>query len=131
MEEIAAAGGGIQSSARTCGGQGRRNLQEKFCLRLPDADPRNTTVEAKSGYDFRSARSLKSLEEFGQLRGSGRATVVPTLLGAHVVPREFHDKPEEYIALVVSADDSACRKTKLADFVTSSVIAQRSAKETC
>ncbi|GLW30732.1 imidazolonepropionase [Actinoplanes regularis] len=53
-----------------------------------------TTLEIKSGYGLNvpdEARSLRIAAEF---------TGETTFLGAHVVPAEFADRPDEYVALV-------------------------------
>ena len=44
-------------------------------------------------------------------------TVVPTLLGAHVAPREFQGKRREYVALVCEQMIPRAAKRKLAQFV--------------
>lgn len=54
-----------------------------------------TTVEAKSGYGLEPAQEMRLLEVAAALDG-----VVPTLLGAHVVPAEFAADPDGYVDLV-------------------------------
>jgi len=54
-----------------------------------------TTVEAKSGYGLEPAEELRLLRIATELDG-----VVPTLLGAHIVPAEFGGRPDEYVDLV-------------------------------
>ncbi|GAA2521612.1 imidazolonepropionase [Winogradskya humida] len=53
-----------------------------------------TTVEIKSGY------GLSVAEEARSLRIAGRLTAETTFLGAHVVPVEYQDRPDDYVALV-------------------------------
>ncbi len=48
-----------------------------------------TTVEAKSGYGLSFEAEIKSLEAIREAAKQWQGTVVPTLLGAHVVPAEF------------------------------------------
>ncbi|GIF12631.1 imidazolonepropionase [Actinoplanes teichomyceticus] len=53
-----------------------------------------TTIEIKSGYGLNvadEARSLRIASEF---------TTETTFLGAHVVPAEYRDRPDEYVGLV-------------------------------
>lgn len=54
-----------------------------------------TTVEAKTGYGLETLHELRLLEVAAGLEG-----VVPTLLGAHVVPAEFAGRADEYVALI-------------------------------
>ena len=53
-----------------------------------------TTFETKSGY------GLSVLDEARSLEIARRHTSETTFLGAHVVPVEFQDNPDEYVALV-------------------------------
>lgn len=54
-----------------------------------------TTVEAKSGYGLESSQELRLLRIASELDG-----VVPTLLGAHIVPDEFAGHSDDYVDLV-------------------------------
>src|ERR1700687_17332 len=76
-----------------------------------------TTVEAKSGYGLSLEAELKSLDAIRSAAAKWPGTVVPTLLGAHVVPQEFQDKPREYVALVCEQMIPQVAKRKLAKFV--------------
>lgn len=55
-----------------------------------------TTFEAKSGYGLTAADELRSLEI-----AATRTTEV-TLLGAHVVPEEYAQRPDDYVDLVIA-----------------------------
>ena len=59
-----------------------------------------TTVEAKSGYGLSFEAEIKSLEAIADAAQQWQGTVVPTLLGAHVVAPEYRDNPEEYVRIV-------------------------------
>lgn len=61
-----------------------------------------TTFEAKSGY------GLTVEDEARALRLAAEATDETTYLGAHVVPPEFADDPDGYVALVAGAMLDAC-----------------------
>ena len=54
-----------------------------------------TTVEAKSGYGLEPSQELRLLRIASELDG-----VVPTLLGAHIVPDEFAGRSDDYVDLV-------------------------------
>ena len=55
---------------------------------------------------------------------------MPTLLGAHVVPKEFQGSAQEYVEACLQADDSEVAKRKLARLWTCSPTAARSARKT-
>ena len=56
-----------------------------------------TTVEAKSGYGLDLETETRQLEVYAELNGTQPVEIVPTLLGAHVVPPEYADQREAYI----------------------------------
>src|SRR5713101_4433152 len=57
------------------------------------------------------------LEAIQQAAKAWPGTVVPTLLGAHVVPKEFQNKPERYLREVCEKMIPLASKRKLAAFV--------------
>jgi len=59
-----------------------------------------TTVEAKSGYGLDAASELKILRLHKELQREGPLEIVSTFLGAHVVPPEFRDRPDDYVDLL-------------------------------
>jgi imidazolonepropionase len=61
-----------------------------------------TTLESKSGY------GLTVLDERRSLEAIGRFTTESTFLGAHVVPAEFADRPDDYVSLVAGEMLDAC-----------------------
>lgn len=117
-EQIAKAGGGIRSSA-----EGVRNASEQdlaagvvHAFRQMQMSG-TTTIEAKSGYGLNPEAELKSLRAIGQAAQKWGGTVVPTLLGAHVVPSEFQQRPEAYVDVVCNEMIPAAAKEHLAEFV--------------
>lgn len=117
-EEIAAAGGGIRSSLEGVRTAGKRVLAEKVLAVLRDmAAYGTTTVEAKSGYGLTVESELKSLEAIRDAASRWPGTVVATLLGAHVVPREFQGRSPKYVELVCKEMIPQAAKRKLARFV--------------
>jgi imidazolonepropionase len=100
-EEIAEAGGGIVSSAVAVREASRAELC-RCVLRgfVQMANHGTTTIEAKSGYGLSVDAEVKSLEAIRDASRQFPGTVVPTLLGAHVVPPEFAGKREAYVRLV-------------------------------
>jgi imidazolonepropionase len=117
-EEIAAAGGGILSSLEGVRRAGKGVLAEKVLAVLRDmAAHGTTTVEAKSGYGLTVESELKSLEAIRDSASRWPGTVVPTLLGAHVVPKEFQGCSQKYVETVCKEMVPQAAKRKLAQFV--------------
>jgi len=117
-EQIAEAGGGIRSSLETVRKAGKAALGEKVLDALREmADQGTTTVEAKSGYGLSLESELKSLDAIRQASSLWPGTVVPTFLGAHVVPREFQGKARDYVELLCAEMIPLVARRKLARFV--------------
>ncbi len=117
-EEIAGAGGGIRSSLDGVRKAPRSTLAAKVLTALQEMAAHGaTTVEAKSGYGLSVASELKSLEAIRDGASNWPGTVVSTLLGAHVVPKEFHGRSQEYVATVCNEMIPHAAKRKLAQFV--------------
>jgi imidazolonepropionase len=117
-EEIAEAGGGIRSSVEGVRNATENQLTNKVLQTLHElADHGTTTVEAKSGYGLTVESELKSLQAIRSASACWPGTVVPTLLGAHVVPREFQGRTEGYVDQVCEKMIPQAAKRKLAQFV--------------
>jgi imidazolonepropionase len=117
-EEIAAAGGGIRSSVDAVRKAAKPALAAKVLTSLQDmAAHGTTTVEAKSGYGLSVESELKSLEAIRQAASRWPGTVVATLLGAHVVPKEFQGRSQEYVEVVCKEMIPSAARRKLAQFV--------------
>jgi imidazolonepropionase len=117
-EQIAEAGGGIRSSVEGVRKAGKKQLVDKVLDALQEmAEQGTTTVEAKSGYGLTVDSEIKSLEVIRSAAAKWPGTVVSTLLGAHVVPREFQGRAQEYIEAVCEQMIPLAAKRKLAKFV--------------
>jgi imidazolonepropionase len=117
-EEIAEAGGGIRSSVEAVRKAPKTQLAEKVLEALHEmAEQGTTTVEAKSGYGLTLEAELKSLEAVRDAAALWPGTVVSTLLGAHVVPKEFQSRPQDYVELVCKKMIPTAARRKLAQFV--------------
>ncbi len=99
--EIAREGGGIARTVRLTReasevallARARGFLEEMRALGV-------TTVECKSGYGLDRENELKLLRVYRDLGAEGIARIVPTYLGAHVVPPEFRADREKYLQLM-------------------------------
>ncbi|MGZ4733132.1 MAG: imidazolonepropionase [Terriglobales bacterium] len=117
-EQIAEAGGGIRSSVEGVRKAGRKLLTDKVLSALHEmAEQGTTTVEAKSGYGLTLDSEIKSLEAIRGAAVKWPGTVIATLLGAHVVPREFHGRAHEYVDIVCKQMVPLVAERKLAQFV--------------
>ena len=117
-EEIAAAGGGIRSSLEDVRKATKPALAAKVLAALKDmAAHGTTTVEAKSGYGLTVDSELKSLEAIRAAASRWPGTVISTLLGAHVVPKEFQGRSQKYVETVCKEMIPQAAKRKLARFV--------------
>ncbi len=69
-----------------------------------------TTLEAKSGYGLERETELRLLRVVERLRARSPVQLVSTLLAAHVVPKEFRERREQYLQLVLElAQEAAAR----------------------
>ena len=117
-EEIAATGGGIRSSLEDVRKASKSMLTEKVLAVLHDMQAHGTTtVEAKSGYGLTVASEIKSLEAIRVAASRWPGTVISTLLGAHVVPKEFQGCSQKYVEAVCTEMIPQAARRKLAQFV--------------
>lgn len=100
-QDIAAGGGGINRTVAATRGASLGELQRKAQAAL-EAILRLgvTTLECKSGYGLDEANELKQLEVYRRLDTAQVIDLVPTFLGAHVVPPEHRKHRERYVDLL-------------------------------
>ena len=100
-QDIAASGGGIRSTVAATRADSAEQLLEKALYSLEGMlDLGITTVECKSGYGLEQDTELKQLRVYRQLGDLQPVELVPTFLGAHMVPDEYHLDREAYIHLL-------------------------------
>lgn len=116
-QEIAAQGGGIQSTVRATR---QASLEELVAAgrRYSEWFLRGgtTTVEAKSGYGLTLEDELKILRAIQQLDRETPLRYVPTFLGAHDVPPEYKSRREEYVSLLIEEMLPKVVEHRLAEF---------------
>jgi imidazolonepropionase len=116
-EKIAKAGGGILSTVRKLRAADANSIFARANKWMNDfAAHGTTTVEAKSGYGLDAASELKILRVMNALRRHARLDIVPTFMGAHVVPPEFKKRPDAYVDLLVHKLIPYVAKENLAEF---------------
>jgi imidazolonepropionase len=117
-EEIAKAGGGIQSSAQRVREATPSSLQHQAQDFLEQfAAHGTTTVEVKSGYGLEIAQELKILRVIRSLQAATPLDLVPTLLALHALPRSFRGRTAQYVEEVTSRLIPAVARQKLAEFI--------------
>jgi imidazolonepropionase len=101
-EQIARSGGGIRSTVEALRRASPKLLKERALRFLREfAAHGTTTLEAKSGYGLDWKNELKILRVLGELQREQPLDILPTFLGAHVVPPEFRKRPNVWIDLLV------------------------------
>jgi len=117
-EQIAETGGGIRSTVESVRKASKKLLAGKVLDALHEmAEQGTTTVEAKSGYGLTVDSEIKSLEAVRSAAAKWPGTVIATLLGAHVVPKEFRGRAQQYVGVVCKEMIPFVAKQKLAHFV--------------
>lgn len=113
--EILKAGGGIlnsvckvrQASVAEMVAQTKKSLRRMLSFGV-------TTVEAKSGYGLDTPSEVKMLQAVQILNHIQPVDLVPTFMGAHAIPEEYKDDPDEFVRIVI--EEMLPRVKDLADF---------------
>ena len=115
-EEALAAGGGIHRTVRATRAAADAELERATADRLVQAGLHGTTtIEVKSGYGLTVDDERRSLEVLARLSARTPIDVIPTFLGAHLIPAEFADDRAGYLDLVEHEMLPVC--APLAEFV--------------
>ncbi|MBU3019260.1 imidazolonepropionase [Paraglaciecola agarilytica] len=99
--EIAKQGGGIQSTVnatRQASYESLLHLAKNRAARLIEEGV--TTIEVKSGYGLDLETELRMLHVAKDLERTLSVNIEPTYLGAHSVPKEYRESPDEYVKFV-------------------------------
>ena len=100
--DIARAGGGIMSTVRATRAASDAELLARATAALEGMRRLGvTTVECKSGYGLDLATELRLLRTYRSLAATQPTRLVPTFLGAHVVPAEHRADRQAYLRLLV------------------------------
>jgi imidazolonepropionase len=115
--EIAQAGGGIKSTVkatRKASPQQLYNSGKKAIDKMLAGG--TTTIEGKSGYGLNTLTEVKILKALEQIGKESPITIVQTFLGAHEIPEEFENNPDDYVALVCGEMIPTVTSRGLAEF---------------
>ena len=117
-EEIANRGGGILNSAEKLQNTSENELLEQSLVRLNTVTRQGTgAIEIKSGYGLTVEAELKMLRVINQLKDESLVTIVPTLLAAHAVPKEFKNNTQGFVDLVIKELIPEVAKNKLSKYI--------------
>lgn len=116
-EEIAAKGGGIQSTVN----QTRNaSIEELFNLAKKRIEyfitQGITSLEIKSGYGLNFESEIKILEVIKLLNNKLPIDIIPTFLGAHTFPSEFKNDRDFYIKSIIDEMLPFISENKLAEY---------------
>ncbi|CAN5681362.1 imidazolonepropionase [soil metagenome] len=100
--EIAAAGGGIVSTVTATRAATEEELVAQSRPRLDEMLACGiTTCEIKSGYGLDVESELRMLRAIASLQRDHEIGIVATFMGAHEIPREYRERRDEYVDLVI------------------------------
>jgi imidazolonepropionase len=117
-EDIARAGGGIQSTMRATRASSRDSLYESALARLACLMAEGiTTIEIKSGYGLELAAERRLLEVARDLGEKLPVSVKKTFLGLHSLPPEFAAQRQSFVNEVSGPWLSALAAAGLVDAV--------------
>ncbi len=101
MADVAARGGGIWWSVQRTRETGEEELRQLVARHFGDLlRSGTTTIEAKSGYGQTTETELTHLRLIDEVARTLPLRVVPTFLGAHIVPRE-QPSADAYVRVIV------------------------------
>lgn len=116
-EEIAAKGGGINSSIHGVRDSTEDVLIERVSKRMDQfLKLGTTTVECKSGYGLNTEAELKSLQVIHEVNKRHEIDMIATFLGAHTFPPEFAHDHDGYVDLICTEMIPAVAEQGIAEF---------------
>jgi imidazolonepropionase len=115
--DILRSGGGILKTMHETRTASREKLVEQGkktldCMMLHGT----TTVEIKSGYGLTVDDEVKILLAAQDLSQKHPIDIIPTFMGAHAIPPEYSNAPDEYVNLVTEQMIPSVAKRGLAEF---------------
>ena len=116
-EEIAAEGGGINSSIIGVRESTEIELLDNVKKRMDEfLSMGTTTIEAKTGYGLDTESELKSLRVLDHVHNNHKIDIFPTFLGAHSIPDEFNGDSNAYVDLLCNEMIPAVSEQGIAKF---------------
>ena len=117
-EEIANRGGGILNSAEKLQNASEDELFEQSLKRLNNVIYQGTgAIEIKSGYGLTVEAELKMLRVIQRLKEESQIEIVPTLLAAHAIPKDYNNNIKGFVDLVIGELIPKVTKEKLSNYI--------------
>ncbi len=115
--EILEAGGGILNTVDAVRSTKRDILMRQLLRDCYEFMRRGvTTIEVKSGYGLDLPNERKQLLAVKQANAEIPCELIPCFLGAHAIPRNFKDRPDDYVDLVCNEMIPTIAEQKLATY---------------
>ena len=115
--EILKRGGGILSSVNAVKSVTEEELfSATKKLALSALANGTTTIEIKSGYGLDLELELKMLSVISRISRETPLDVVPTFMGAHAVPVEYKERPDDFVDLIINEMLPKVREQGIAEF---------------
>lgn len=115
--DILAKGGGILSSVKAVAKASVHELYENTLKHMSRAlSLGTTTMEVKSGYGLSTSAELKMLEAIDLAAKESPLDIVATYLGAHAIPPEYKENPDDFITLLIDEGLPAIVEQDIARF---------------
>ena len=116
-QDIAKTGGGIKYSIKKFREATKEQIFEEALPRIKSFLKKGTTtIEAKSGYGLTLNDEIKSLEVIKMLNDNSNLDIIPTFMGAHDFPMEYHENKNAYVDLICNEMIPRVAEYKLAKF---------------
>ena len=110
-------GGGIANSVKATRSAQIEQLYQTAYDRMDELFAMGvTTAEGKSGYGLDLETELRQLEVMEELNTEHPMDLVRTFLGAHAIPTNYADRPNDYIDFVIHSVLPRVKEAKLAEF---------------
>ena len=117
-EEIANRGGGILNSAKKLQNTSEDDLFKQSLKRLNTVIKQGTgAIEIKTGYGLTVEAELKMLRVIHRLKKASPVKVVPTLLAAHAIPKDYKSNIQDYVNLVTKELIPKVAKEQLTKYI--------------
>ena len=117
-EEIAKKGGGIVNSASTLQNTSEEDLYNQSKQRLEEVIGLGTgAIEIKSGYGLTPEAELKMLRVIKRLKENYSIPIKSTFLAAHALPKEYKERKEDFINLMLNEVLPIVKEEELAEYI--------------
>lgn len=117
-EEIAKRGGGILNSADLLRQTSEEDLYEQASNRIREIISLGTgALEIKSGYGLTPESEIKMLRVIKRLKETYPVKIKSTFLGAHTIPIEYRQNPDEYVDIIINEMLPVIAAEDLADYI--------------